>query len=87
MNDTSILINPLIKRKPGECKVCGYPLGVIQRDMIDILLNAEGLPINTEQVSCQSIGYCLHCGAKYPNMTRRGLYFDTRGSMYDFING
>lgn len=86
MEDNGVLVKPLIKRKPGECFVCGYPIGVIQRDMVDILLNAEGLPVHTEEVSYSSIGYCAHCGEKYPNITRRGLYFDTRGPLYDYIN-
>lgn len=81
------LVKPLIKRKPGECFVCGHPLGVLQRDMVDILLNADGLPVHTEEISFQTIGYCAHCGEKYPNIRRRGIYFDTRGPLYDFING
>lgn len=84
--DSGTLIKPIIKRKPGECFKCGFPLGVIQREMIDIILNNEGLPIKYETTSYKNTGYCANCGAIYPNMTRRGIYFDTKGGLFDFIN-
>lgn len=74
----SMLINALIKRKPGECNHCGYPIGIIERELTDIALNAEGLPIRYEISAYKCIGYCAHCGKTYPNIARRGLYFDIR---------
>lgn len=84
--DTSALIKPIIRRKPGECFKCGFPLGVLQSELMDIALNQEGLPIRYETVSYKNIGYCANCKSIYPNMTRRGIYFDVKGELYDFIN-
>lgn len=82
-----VLVSPLIKRKPGECTVCGYPIGVLTSELTDIALNQEGLPIRYQINSYRTIGYCSHCGATYPNIAHRGIYFDIRGGpLYDYIN-
>ena len=71
-------IDPFVKRKPCECTICGSPICVVSREMIESILNGEGQTINTKIISSKDIGYCPRCNIEYPNIHKRGLFFDLR---------
>lgn len=80
--EEKFLMNPIIVRKPGECIDCGFPISVLERQITDICLNNEGLPIRYEIPHLKLIGYCPHCGATYPNIVHVGIHFDIRSLRY-----
>lgn len=71
-------INPFLKRGPGDCNICGGPLCVISREITESILNSSGQPIDTKIICSKDIGYCPRCNVEYPNIQRKGLFFDVR---------
>lgn len=71
-------IDPFIKRKPCECIICGAPICLLSREITESILNGDGEPIDTKVIAFKDIGYCPRCNIEYPNIHRKGMFFDLR---------
>ena len=73
----------IIYLQPMQCLDCGTVVQIKEKEESTILVNARGLPINSDVTNFSVKAVCPKCGRTY-EVEKNGMYFELRNKTYEY---
>lgn len=73
----------IIYLQPLQCGTCGTVIEIKENEESTVLVNARGLPINSEVTNFSVKGICPKCGREY-DVEKNGMYFELRNKTFEY---
>lgn len=71
----------IVYLQPMQCGTCGTIIQIEEQESTTVIVNAQGLPINSDCTKYSVKGVCPKCGRVY-NVEKNGMYFELENVTY-----
>lgn len=72
----------IIYLQPMQCGTCGTIIQIEEQETTTVIVNAQGLPVNSDCTGYEVKGVCPRCGRVY-NVVKDGMYFELENETFN----
>lgn len=65
-----------------QCDICGTVIQIKEKEETTVIVNAQGLPINSDVTNFSVKGICPKCGKEF-DVEKNGMYFTLRNKTFE----
>ena len=77
------IVTPGIKYlQEMQCGTCGTVLQIVEKEITTVIVNAQGLPVNSDCTEYSVKAVCPSCGREY-DVEKNGMFFQLRNETYE----